>query len=186
MIFIAACNDEGVYSDTSTANTFARGEEEVLNYLLHLPETAFGDVADNSFSFSTIIECETKNELRINNEEIKLVRAAFQISEFGTDFYAIDSELRYAIIVSIAQPQNVTLSAPEFTIQGGNDMIIYRLRATSTDSFRIISVHTIRNDPGGSINICVGSSGIVFDGSDLIFNRISTRVSLNFRSRQLN
>lgn len=185
LLVAISCNDGGGLVDTGST-IFSRVSEQTLNDVFQTAEIIYANVSENPFAFSTISECETENILRINDEEVKLVRAAFQLSEFGSDFFAFDTNLRYAIIVSLADGSNNQFSVSDFILQGGNDIIIYRLRPTGTDSFRIISVHTLRNSPGQFINVCVASNGIVFSGDNLVFNRISTLVSLNFRSRQLN
>ncbi len=180
-----ACSDGGGLVEPSGMNTYARVSEQVLNELYQSSETNFAS-ADSPLIFSTMNECETQNILRINNEEIRLVRSASAISEFGTDFFAIDKNMRYAILVSLSTVRNYAYSVNDFVQLAGNDILIYRLRPTGTESFRIISIHSLRNTTNEVIDVCVGSNGTVFSGNDLIFNRISTFVSLNFRTRIFN
>lgn len=171
--------------EPSGMNTYARVSEQVLNELYQSSETNFAS-ADSPLIFSTMNECHTRNILRINNEEIRLVRSASAISEFGTDFFAIDANMRYAILVSLSTVRNYAYPVNDFVQLAGNDILIYRLRPTGSESFRVISIHSLRNVTDEVIDVCVGSNGTVFSGNDLIFNRISTFVSLNFRTRIFN
>jgi len=185
LVLLLACDNGGGLIVPDEANTFSRITEGLLNEIFQSSETYSAASAD-AIVFSSITECETKNELFINNDEIKLVRTSSANSDFGTDFFAFDTQMQYAIIVSLFETRNHTYSVSEFINQGGNDVLIYRLRSTGPGTFRIISLHTLREEGDGQVSICVASNGIVFSGNDLIFNRISTFVSLNFRARQLN
>lgn len=182
-VFLSGCSlGGGGLVNPSTSYTFARVAEQTLVELFQSSELTFADAGVNP-SFSTVQECSAGSYLIINNEKIRLPRTNTQVTELGTNFFAFDSDRRYAVVVSINLPGNKVYSVADFFLLANNDIVVFRLRPAGQNDFRIASTHTLLNTPG-SITVCEDSKGIVFNCEGLVFNRLSALVGLNFRGKR--
>ena len=136
--------------DTRSPNTFSRISEQSLMELRQVAEQNFMMSEGEPVMYSSVQECSTENYLYISGEEIKLSRTSSRNTEFGTDYAAFDEENRYALVVSLAQKYTQRYDVIDFKRGGGNDILVYRLRRTGQNDFRVSAIYALINNPGSN------------------------------------
>ncbi|MEQ8304297.1 MAG: hypothetical protein RIB47_12960 [Cyclobacteriaceae bacterium] len=183
LLILTGCDDSGGgLVDTRSPDTFSRISEQSLVELFQIAERNFMTSGGEPGMYSSVQECSTGNFLYINGEHIKLLRTVSMDTEFGTDYFAFDEKSRYAMVVSLTEKATQRFNVSDFRRSGGNDILVYRLRPTGQNDFRIFTVHGLVDSPGEIVDVCESSKGLVISGQVRV-SRISSPVSFSFRGR---
>ncbi len=86
------------------------------------------------------------------------------------------------MVVSLTEKATQRFNVSDFRRSGGNDILVYRLRPTGQNDFRIFTVHGLVDSPGEIVDVCESSKGLVISGQVRV-SRISSPVSFSFRGR---